>query len=102
MVCSYLSPAAVGPLGTWARFTGPLLIRFDPLYTVTGGVSVFILTHHHSPLGPSGTGTRTLSTHNSRFIFTSLAFCTHTDQLAERPVTNDRDCLQVFIHSGGR
>lgn len=102
MVCSYLSPAAIGPLGTWARFTGPLLIRFDSFYTVTGGVSVFILTYHHSPLGPSGTGTRTLSTHNSRFIFTSLAFYTHVDQLAEGPATNDRDCLQVFIHSGER
>lgn len=79
MVCSYLSPAAIGPLGTWARFTGPLLIGLDSLYAVTGGVSVFILTHHHSPLGPSGTGTRTLSTHNSRFIFTPLAFYSHID-----------------------
>lgn len=56
-----LSPAAISPLGTRARFTGSLLIRFDSLYTVTGRVSVFILTHHNSPLGTSGTGTRTRS-----------------------------------------
>lgn len=59
---SYLSPVAISPLRTRARFAGSLLIRLDPLHAVIGGVSVFILTHDNPPLGPAGTGARTLNT----------------------------------------
>lgn len=54
-----LSPAAVSPLRARAGFTGSLLIWFDSLHTIIGGVSVFILTHNNTPLGPTSTGTGT-------------------------------------------
>lgn len=62
MALSHLSPAAISPLRTRARFTGSLLIGFYSLHAVICGVSVFILTHNHTPLGPTGTGTGTLNT----------------------------------------
>lgn len=62
MALSHLSPVAVSPLRTRARFTGSLLIGFYSLHAVICGVSVFILTHNHTPLGPTSTGTGTLNT----------------------------------------
>lgn len=58
----HLSPAAISPLRTRARFAGSLLIGFYSLHAVVCGVSVFILTHNHTPLGPTSTGTGTLNT----------------------------------------
>lgn len=71
-----LSPAAVSPLGTRARLTGSLLIGLDSLYAVGGCVSVFVLTHHNSPLGASGTGTRTGSPGASSPLVSSKHVCT--------------------------
>lgn len=62
MALSHLSPVAISPLRTRARFTGSLLIRFYPLHAVICSVSVFILTHNHTPLGSTSTGTGTLNT----------------------------------------
>lgn len=61
-VCSHLSPAAISPLRARARFAGSLLIGFDSFHAVVGGVSIFILTHNNTPLGPTSTGTGTLNT----------------------------------------
>ena len=61
-VCAHLSPAAISPLRARARFAGSVLIRFDSLHAVVGSVSVLILTHNNTPLGPTSTGTGTLNT----------------------------------------
>lgn len=58
---STLSPAAISPLRARARFAGSLLIRFYSLHAVVCGVSVLILTHNNTPLGPTSTGTGTRS-----------------------------------------
>lgn len=58
---STLSPAAISPLRARARFAGSVLIRFDSLHAVVGSVSVLILTHNNTPLGPTSTGTGTRS-----------------------------------------
>lgn len=58
---STLSPASIRPLRTRAGFTSSVLIRLDSLHTVMCGVSVFILTHNHTPLRPASTRTGTCS-----------------------------------------
>lgn len=59
---SHLSPGAIRPVRTRARFTSSVLIGLDSLHTVICGVSIFILTHNHTPLRPASTGTGTLNT----------------------------------------
>lgn len=59
---SHLSPVAISPLRARARFTGSLLIGFYSLHAVVCSVSVFVLTHNDTSLGPPGAGTGTLNT----------------------------------------
>lgn len=62
MAHSHLSPVAISPLRTRARFTSSLLIGFYPLHAVICSVSIFVLTYHNTSLGPTSTGTGTLNT----------------------------------------
>lgn len=50
--CTHLSPVAISPLRTGARFARSLLHGFVFLIAVICGVSVFILAHHDPPLEP--------------------------------------------------
>lgn len=52
---SYLSPVAIDPLWTRARLAGPLLVGPTAILTAVGRITIFILTHHHSPLETSCT-----------------------------------------------
>jgi len=54
---SYLTPAAIEPLRAGAGLTGALLYGLSAFITAVGRVAVLILTHHHTPLESSGTGT---------------------------------------------
>lgn len=58
--CTHLSPVAISPLRTGARFARSLLHGFAFLIAVIRGVSVFILAHHDPPLEPTRTRARAL------------------------------------------
>lgn len=89
-VCSHLSPAAISPLRARARFAGSVLIRFDSLHAVVGSVSILVLTHDNTPLGPTSTGTGTLNTADiGQQVNPRLSSASRTRrQLAEGSETN--------------
>lgn len=100
-VGSHLSPAAVSPLRARAGFTGSLLIWFDSLHTIIGGVSVFILTHNNTPLGPTSTGTGTLNIANiSQQVTPHLALHLRATKATGWKVWDkfDRSCSQVIYN----